>query len=54
MFPSRRIYTMAHEMKCKGITIYRYGSKKQQVLTLAGHVPEPEAEAIPYVTAESE
>ncbi len=50
----RRIYTLAHELKCKGITIYRYGSKTQQVLTLAGHVPETAAEPIPYVTAESE
>lgn len=29
----RRIYTLAHELKCKGITIYRHGSKTQQVLT---------------------
>jgi ribonucleoside-diphosphate reductase alpha chain len=51
----RRIYTMAHELKCKGITIYRYGSKKQQVLTLAGQTPEEEkAEPAPYLTAESE
>ncbi len=50
----RRIYTLAHELRCKGITIYRYGSKTQQVLTLAGHLPETAAEPVPYVTAESE
>jgi ribonucleoside-diphosphate reductase alpha chain len=50
----RRVYTLAHQLKCKGITIYRYGSKKQQVLTLAGHIPEAAAEPAPYVTAESE
>ncbi|MBI2832697.1 MAG: adenosylcobalamin-dependent ribonucleoside-diphosphate reductase [Chloroflexi bacterium] len=48
------IYVMAHKLKCKGITIYRYGSKKQQVLTLAGEVPVAAIEPAPYVTVESE
>lgn len=50
----RHIYTLAYELKCKGITIYRYGSKKQQVLTLTGHEPGETAEPAFYVTAESE
>jgi ribonucleoside-diphosphate reductase alpha chain len=29
----RRIYLMAHRLRCKGITIYRYGSKEEQVLS---------------------
>jgi ribonucleoside-diphosphate reductase alpha chain len=29
----RKIYLMAHQLKCKGITIYRYGSKEDQVLS---------------------
>lgn len=29
----KKIFLLAHELKCKGITIYRYGSKKNQVLS---------------------
>ena len=31
-------YLFAHQLKCKGITVYRYGSKPEQVLTIG----EPE------------
>lgn len=37
----RNIYLMAHRLKCKGITIYRYGSKPEQVLTY-GHLEGPQ------------
>lgn len=28
----RKIFLLAHDLKCKGVTVYRYGSKKEQVL----------------------
>jgi ribonucleoside-diphosphate reductase alpha chain len=31
----RNIYLLAHKLRCKGITIYRYGSKPDQVLSFS-------------------
>ncbi|MBI2564481.1 adenosylcobalamin-dependent ribonucleoside-diphosphate reductase [Candidatus Woesearchaeota archaeon] len=31
----KKAYTLAHKLKCKGITVFRYGSKEQQVLYFA-------------------
>ena len=47
----REVFTMAHRLKCKGITVYRYGSKREQVLYLG---VTPGAEEEKYVVAESE
>lgn len=42
----KKIYLLAHKLKCKGITIYRYGTKKEQVLSFG------EEEKLLNVTAE--
>lgn len=50
----RRIYTMAHELGCKGITIYRYGTKKDQVLSFDSRTEVQRREDLSLITAESE
>jgi len=49
----REVYLKAHELKCKGITIYRYNSKDRQVLSFGGgkkDVPESRGE---FLSAEA-
>ena len=50
----RRIYLMAHELKCKGITIYRYDTKKNQVLSFDSRIGEEREDVLDFITAESE
>jgi ribonucleoside-diphosphate reductase alpha chain len=49
----RKIYLAAHRFKCKGITIYRYGSKDDQVLSFDDRRAD-ERERGNLISAESE
>lgn len=31
-----KVFHLAHKLKCKGVTVYRYGSREEQVLQLVG------------------
>jgi len=50
----RKIYLMAHRLKCKGITIYRYGSKEDQVLSFGAEREWSQTATPEMVRAESE
>jgi len=50
----RNIYLLAHELKCKGITIYRYGTKKNQVLSFDTKTAEESGEDFDFIMAASE
>ena len=46
----RKVYELAWELKCKGVTVFRYGSKPEQVL----YIGEIKTRETKFVTAESE
>jgi ribonucleoside-diphosphate reductase alpha chain len=50
----RNIFMMAHGLKCKGITIYRYGTKRGQVLSFDSRSLGEREEELNFVMASSE
>ncbi len=50
----RKIYLLAYKLKCKGITIYRYGSKADQVLSFGYRKTESQAEVGGPLSVDSE
>ncbi len=50
----RSIYALAHELKCKGITVYRYGTKRGQVLSFDSRAEAEREEDLNFIMAESE
>ncbi len=50
----RTIYLMAQELRCKGITVYRYGTKKEQVLSFDTRAGEEREEGMEFITAGAE
>jgi len=46
----KKVFWLAYKLKCKGITVYRYGSKPEQVLNIG----EVKTEKKRFVSAESE
>jgi len=50
----RDIFTLAHKLKCKGITVYRYGTKKGQVLSFDSRSGGEREEDLNFIMADSE
>jgi len=49
-----KAYWLAYKLKCKGITVYRYGSKRRQVLYIGSVMGRETGGLLDYVSAEAE
>lgn len=50
----KKVYKLAWKLKCKGITVYRYGSKSEQVLYIGEMEKKKKPRSIKFVSADSE
>ncbi len=50
----KRAFILAHRLGCKGITVYRYGSKKEQVLYVGSVLGRESGETFEYTSADPE
>ncbi len=48
------VYKLAYRLKCKGITVFRYGSKPEQVLYIGGVTGRERGETFEYVGAQAD
>ncbi|MCS7116988.1 MAG: vitamin B12-dependent ribonucleotide reductase [Nitrososphaerota archaeon] len=50
----KKIFILAYKLKCKGITVYRYGSKPEQVLYIGSELRRERGDTLEFVGADSE
>ncbi|MEM3571865.1 MAG: ribonucleoside-diphosphate reductase, adenosylcobalamin-dependent, partial [Candidatus Bathyarchaeia archaeon] len=49
-----KVFKLAYKLKCKGITVYRYGSKKEQVLYIGSVIGKEVGERSEFISAEAD